>query len=331
MTRSIRLLFLLAGGVLLGVMLARIDLPAARASLRSADPFWLVVALILLAANVVTKALRWRWMVSRLTGKRLDLPSAALAIVAGVAAASFSPARAVDLGKPLLLRQRFGAPLAPSTAAVLIERFLDGAALLVLFGASLPMLRVARDAPFQPVLASAGILLVAGVAVLASPRTLRVIAARALRHLPLSEELRSGSARVADAFTDSLALWRTRANLWPLLGLSVAAAVCEAGRLAAVFAAMGLPLGFAGAMLTFSVANLVAVVALIPGGIGITELSMAGVASLVVRLPATSAPVAGAVLLDRLLSYYLVVGAGALILLGLGRLAGRAVRTTSQD
>jgi uncharacterized membrane protein YbhN (UPF0104 family) len=69
-------------------------------------------------------------------------------------------------------------------------------------------------------------------------------------------------------------------------------------------------------MLTVSVANLVGVVALIPGGIGITELSMAGVASLILRVPAAGAVVAGAVLLDRLLSYYLVAGAGALILLG---------------
>jgi uncharacterized protein (TIRG00374 family) len=330
MTRSIRVLLLLAGGVLLGILVARIDLAGVRASLREADLLWLAAALLMLAANVLTKALRWRWMVFRLTGEHLDLPSAAMAILAGVAAASFSPARTVDLAKPLLLKQRFGTSLAPSTAAVLIERFLDGAALVVLFGASLPVLRAVRGASFHPALAAAGIVLVAGVAAFASPATLRALAARVIRRLPLSEELRHGSSRVTDAFTDNLSLWRTRANLWPLLGLSVAAALCDAGRLAAVFAAMHLSLGFPGAMLVFSVANLVAVVALIPGGIGITELSMAGLAALVLRTPAASAPVAGAVLLDRLLSYYLVVGVGALILLGLGRLAGRAMRTTSQ-
>ena len=316
MTRAIRWLFLLAGGVLLGVMLARLDLAGVRASLRETDPVWFGAALLLLTANVLVKALRWRWMVSRLTGHRLDLLSAGAAILAGVAGASFSPGRTVDLAKPLLLKQRFGVPLAPSTAAALIERFLDGAALVVLFGASLLVVPVARGAQLHPVLAAAGILLVAGAAGLASPRTLRALASRVIRRLPLSEELRSGSARVMEAFTDSLSLWRTRTNLWPLLGLSVVAALCEAGRLAAVFAAMGLPLGFAGGMLTVSVANLVGVVALIPGGIGITELSMAGVASLVLRVPAAGAAVAGAVLLDRLLSYYLVAGAGALILLG---------------
>ncbi|HEU5297868.1 MAG TPA: lysylphosphatidylglycerol synthase transmembrane domain-containing protein [bacterium] len=328
MTRPIRLIFLLAGGALLAVLLVRIDVPAVRASIRAADPRWLGVSLIFLAVNILVKAGRWRWMVRRLTGHVLDLPSAAQAILAGVAAASFSPARTVDLAKPVLLKQRFDVALSTSTAAVLVERFLDGASLIVLLGASLPVLRTARGAQFHPALAAAGVLLVAGAAVLASPRTLRALAARLIGRLPISEDLRTGSSRVADAFTDGLALWRTRANLWPLLGWSVGAALCEAARLAAVFAGLGLPLGLAGGMLTFSVANLVAVVALIPGGIGITELSMAAVAGIVLGIPAASAGVAGAVLLDRVLSYYLVVGGGAVVLLGAGRSAGR-VQTPS--
>lgn len=328
MSRPIRLIFLLAGGALLAVLLLRVDLAAVRASIRAADPRWLGAALIFQAANILVKAGRWRWMVRRLTGHALDLPSASLAILAGVAAASFSPARTVDLAKPVLLKQRFDVALSTSTAAVLIERFLDGASLIVLFGASLPVLRAARGAQFHPALAAAGLLLLAGVGVLAAPSTLRALAARLIGRLPISADLRTGSSRVAAAFADGLALWRTRSNLWPLLGWSVGAALWEAARLAAVFAGLGLPLGLAGGMLSFSVANLVAVVALIPGGIGVTELSMAAVAGIVLGVPAASAGVAGAVLLDRVLSYYLVVGGGAVVLLGAGRSAGR-VQTPS--
>lgn len=329
MSRPIRLLFLLAGGALLALLLLRIDVAAVRTSLRGADPWWMAAAAAFLGANVLVKAARWRWMVGRLTGHTLDLPSAIQAILAGVAAASFSPGRTVDLAKPLLLRQRFDVALSTSTAAVLIERFFDGVALVVLFAAALPLLRVARGATFHPALAAAGVLLIGGVAVLVSPRALRTASRRLIGRLPVSDELRAGGGRVAEAFADSLTLWRSRANIWPLLGWSAGAALCEAGRLTAIFAALGLPLGLAGGMLTFSVANLVAVAALIPGGIGVTELSMAAVAALVLGVPVTSAGVAGGVLLDRVLSYYLVVASGALVLLATAR-SGRRVQTPSR-
>jgi len=318
MTRSVRVLFLLAGAVLLGLLLVRIDISAARESVRAASPVWLVLAAIFLIVNVIVKALRWRWMVARFAGAYLDLRSAVAAILAGVAAASFSPARTVDLAKPVLLKHRFDTSLAASVAAVLVERAFDGVALVVLFGISLPLLG-AGGAPFRPVAAAAGLFLAAGVLALTLPRTLRAVALRMIQRLPVSVGLRNGSERVTDALTGSLSLWRKRANLWPLMGLSVLAALADAARAAAVFRAMGLSLGLGGAMLAFSAANLVAVAALIPGGIGITELSMAAVAGLILRFPATHALVAGAVLLDRVLSYYLVVGVGALILLALGR------------
>jgi len=318
MSRSVRALFLLGGIVLLAVLLRNIDLPAARDSVRAANPVWFALAVVLLAADVAVKAVRWRWMIVRVSGARLALRAAATAILAGVAAASFSPARTVDLAKPVLLKQRFNTPLATSVAAALIERAFDGVALIILFGLSLPLVGVG-GATFRPAAVAAGFLLVAGALALASPPTLRAAALGLIRRLPVSVELRNGSARVTEAFTGGLALWRRRANLWPLAGLSVLAAFTEAARTAAVFRAVGLPLGPGGAMLAFSTANIVAVAALIPGGIGITELSMAAVAGFVLRLPATHHLIAGAVLLDRLLSYYLVVAVGALILVILGR------------
>lgn len=323
MSRRTRLVFLVAGAALLAVLVIRIDVVGVRRAVAAADVRLLAAAVGLLAVNVLIKALRWRMMVHRLTGARLDLFSAVTAILAGVAAASFSPARSVDLAKPLLLKQRLGVGLATSTGAVLVERYLDGAALVVLFGASIALVPIARGSQFQPALAAAGILIVAGIIALASPQMVRTLMTRLIRRLPLPIEIREGSSRVTDAFASSLALWRARQNIWLLLGASVLAALCEAARLAAVFGAMGEPLGFAGGMLAFSAANLVAILALIPGGIGVTELSMAGVAALVLRASAIRGSIVAAVLLDRVLSYYLVVGIGALILVGMSRISRR--------
>jgi len=331
MSRRTRVVFLVAGAALLALLVIRIDVVGVRRAVAAADVRLLAAAGGLLAVNILIKALRWQVMVHRLTGARLDLPSAVTSIFAGVAAASFSPARTVDLAKPMLLKQRLGVGLATSTGAVLVERYLDGAALVVLFGASIALVPVARGSQFQPALAAAGILLVAGIIALASPEMVRTLMTRLIQRLPLPIEIREGSARVTDAFASSLALWRTRRNIWLLLGMSVLAALCEAARLVAVFGAMREPLGLAGGMLVFSAANLVAILALIPGGIGITELSMAGVAALVLRTTAIRGSIVAAVVLDRLLSYYLVVGIGALILIGMSRITRRQTVAGQSD
>lgn len=325
MNPRFRLAFLLVGAAALAFLIIRVDVGGVRRSLAAADLRWLGVAAVLLASNVLVKALRWRIMVYRLTGSHLDLGSALTAILAGVAAASFTPARSLDLAKPMLLKQRLGVSLATSTGAVLVERYLDGAALIVLLGVSIALLPVARGSQFQPALVAAGILLVAGIAALASPEMVRSVLTRVIRRLPIPTEMRQGSVRLTDALASSISLWRTRRNIWLLLGASVLAAICEAGRLTAVFMAMGEPLGFPGAMLTFSAGNLVAILALIPGGIGVTELSMAGVAALVLRTSVIRGSIVAAVLLDRMLSYYLVTGIGALILVSMSRMTRREI------
>ncbi len=190
------------------------------------------------------------------------------------------------------------------------------------YAASVLALPLARGAQFHPVLLASGALIAAGVVGLAAPRIVGRMIRAAMQRLPFPRWLRDRVVRLADALTDSLALWREGRNLWPLLALSVLAALCEGGRLAAVFAATGPQLGLPGAMLTFSVANLVAILVFIPGGIGVAELSMAGVAGAVLGVPATLPSVTAAVLLDRVLSYYLIVGIGALVLVAAGRPAG---------
>lgn len=319
----LRLAFLLAGGLLLGLLIARADIFAIGRAVGRTDGLRLGLALLLLAANVAVKAVRWRLMVARLTGIPLSARHAVPAILAGVAAASLSPARAVDLAKPLMLKRLRGVELSTSTSAVLIERFLDGAALIVLLGGALLMLPIARTSQFGPVLSASGLLLIAGALLLASPAAVRALSTGVVERLPLSSGLRGRIHRFAHAFADGLMVWRAHRNLWPLLGLSVLAAILEAGRLAAVFAALGLAMPLAGAMLAFSAANLVSVLTLIPGGIGITELSMAGVAGAILGARPTVSEIAAAVLVDRALSYYLVVALGALVLLAWGGIRER--------
>src|SRR2546430_7854455 len=135
-----------------------------------------MLALALLVVNVMIKALRWRVMAATMGAHPLSLPAASAAILAGVAAASLTPGRGLELAKPLLLRASHGVPMASSTAAVVVERLLDGAALIVLFAVSLVAVPAGRGSAFYPVIAAIALFLTAGAALFLLPPPLPSLA-----------------------------------------------------------------------------------------------------------------------------------------------------------
>ncbi len=314
MTSTIRAILLGLGLVLLARFVVRLDFPATVLAIHAARASSLTLAVLLLAANVGTKALRWQMMTRRMSDRTLPWTDAVAAILAGVAAASLTPGRSVELAKPLLLRTSHGVPMATSTAAVVVERLLDGAALSLLFVLSVVFVPAARLSVFRPVLAGIALFMVIGLTLLMLPYKLAAITAWATTRLHLPAQVQARLASIASRFAHALAGWRGHKALWFLLVLSVVAAFLEVLRLTAVCTSLGLRVGVAEAMLAFSAANLLAAVTFVPGGIGITEVSLAGLLVLATGIPPQTA-VGVSVLVDRTLSYYLVVAAGAVVLI----------------
>ena len=314
MTSTIRAILLGLGLVLLARFVVRLDLPGTVSAIHAARAGSLSLAALLLAANVGTKALRWRMMTRRMSDRPLPWADAVAAILAGVAAASLTPGRSVELAKPLLLRSSHGVPMATSTAGVVVERLLDGAALSLLFILSLVFVPAARLSVLRPVLAGIALFMVIGLTLLTLPYKLVALTAWATPRLRLRTQVQAQVASVASRFAHALAGWRGHKALGFLLALSVLAAFLDVLRLVAVCTSFGLPVGVAEAMLAFSAANLLAAVTFVPGGIGITEVSLAGLLVLATGIPPQTA-VGVSVLVDRTLSYYLVVAAGAVVLI----------------
>lgn len=316
MSRWLRIALVVLGAGVLLVLIAGTDTRGMLRALAGANRRLLEVAVLFLLVNIGLKALRWQIMVAQLSPRRLSFFAAAAAIIAGVAAGSLVPARGVELAKPLLLRTSHGVALSASTGTVVVERMLDGIALVVLFAGALIALPVARASQFHPAFIAVGLFL-AGIAVLmVAPARTGALVTHLVGRLPLPPEVRARTEHIAVRFFQSLEIWRRPGQVWLVLVLSVLAAVVEVMRLAIVFAAVGVPVPFAGAMLVFSVANLVGILSLIPGGVGITELSMAGITRFITAGQFASSAITAAVLVDRALSYYLVAVAGSLILLG---------------
>src|SRR2546425_6187905 len=251
MGRWVRVALLVLGLLILAGFVASLDLPAIISAVGRADAGPLVLAVLLLVANVTVKAASWRAMAGVMNQRPLSLAGAEAAILAGVAAASLTTGRGVELAKPLLPRASHSVPMATSTAAVIVERLMDGASLIVLFAASLVLVPAARGSAFYPVIVAVAFFLTVGAVLLLLPHRLTSIAPWITRRLSLPERVQSRVASIAERFAGGLAVWRRSRKLGLLLALSLTAAFLEVIRLTTVFSALRLRVSIPDAMLAF--------------------------------------------------------------------------------
>lgn len=288
-------------------------------ALAGVRPGLLAVAAAAIALQILVKAFRWRYMVGRLTGTLISMRFATISIVAGVAAGSIAPARSFEMAKAMLLRGSHGTSLGLSTSAMIVERMLD---VVLLIGT---LLLAALLLPRRMVTAS-GVLLVtiaalAGGATLLAVAPLRVRewAGAVIRRLPGPAGLRRWGLALLDTFCESVLVWRQGRTLGVLVGLSALGASLDVARVCAVFWAMGTALSAPFLAFTYTGAAVLGMALLIPGGVGVTEVSQVGLILLLAPGAVPMAIARGAVLVDRFLSYYLLTVIGATLLMAYHR------------
>jgi uncharacterized protein (TIRG00374 family) len=264
-----------------------------------------VVALgaLLASSNFLVRFLRWQYYLGRL---RLSLPlsDSALLFLSGFAM-SITPGKMGEVIKSLLLKQAYSVPVARSAPIVLAERVTDLAALLILGTVGLFAVRNGAIAALAS-LAMVGVLF-AVCAWRALGDALIGLAARVPR-------IRQRRAKLQDAYDSLLTLVR------PLpfaiaLALAVLAWGLQCASLNAITSGFpGVTLSLQHGLLAYSAPLLAGALALIPGGLGVTEASMTGAIE-ALGGPGVTVPVAAAItILVRLLSLWLAVALGFLAL-----------------
>lgn len=313
--RWVNLILLGAGLAILIAFAATTNFRQVGEALRQVDVPLLGIAVIMLVAQILLKGFRWQFMVKRLTGRTISIRFGAISVVAGVAAGSVTPGRTFELAKAVMLRGSYEIPLGVSTSGMIVERMLDMGSIVLAF------LLSAAFVPSRIVLASRVLMLTIvallfgfGLMVMMPQRVqtwFTVIAQR----LPLPAALRDKGLRLLDTFFSSFLLLRGLRTLWPLLILTAVVEALDVGRVFMVFRAMGIPLALSLVTFAYLGAAMLGMALLIPGGVGVTEVSMAGLIALLA--PGAVAPTLArsAVLIDRFLSYYVIVliGAGFLV------------------
>jgi len=311
---------LIAFGVgILVVFAATIDPRQLARALRGARPELLLLAVAAIVVQVAAKAVRWRYMVAQLTGTVISLRFAMISILAGVAAGSVTPARSFEVAKVMLLNGSYGIGLGLSTSAMLVERLLDIVLLVAAFliaGLLLPRGMVLTSGVLLVMIAG---LVVGSVLLAAAPLRVRAWARAVFGWLPMPPGVRERAGRLADTLCESMLVWRRGRTLGALVSLTGLTTALDLARVCLVFWALGAALSPVFVSFTYVGAALLGMALLVPGGIGVTEVSQVGLISLLA--PGAMPPVLArsAVLLDRTLSYYLPTVVGALLLIAYHR------------
>jgi uncharacterized protein (TIRG00374 family) len=260
---------------------------------------------LILALSVgcyVVRGLRWGALVRRL-GYQIDVRDALYVHIAGQTM-SVSPGRVGEVLKPWLTRELAGMPLTQGIALVFAERIADLIAVCIL---ALGGVSLVRGGPFW--LAAALALMAAGTFIVSSDPFHRL----ALRVVGRSEWMRrhhASATTLSETIRVSLG-WRTltwsvasSVLAWGLEGVGFALCLDALG-----FAALDLP----SAVSIYAVSTIAGAFTFLPGGIGLTEASMAGIL-VAVGMGASDASAATLITRVATLWWAVLIGWGAIAL-----------------
>ncbi len=239
-------------------------------SLEHGNPMVLLPAVVLYFGGLFVRSVRWGFL---LPGRRLPPWLLFRTLVIGFMVNDLLPLRLGELARMVLLARHASTPIGVSFASIVVERVMDGLALIALLGLGMALLG-RGDWLVQMTIASmfflglTAILLVAALA----PRLARALAAIVTR--PLPPRFRDPIRRLVDGTLDGL---RPITN--PLVGLTVLALSLlawgvEAAMYVVIMAGFNVPDPLAAGPFGAAVANLATLIPSSPGYVGTFDLAL---------------------------------------------------------
>jgi uncharacterized protein (TIRG00374 family) len=300
-----------------GVLLFRADARTFATNLATLTARVLLYATLWSVANFAIRAVRWEYYLRRL-GVRVPLRESLLIFFAGFAM-SITPAKSGEVLKSLMLRASSDVPVARTAPVVVAERLTDVIGLVLLAGLGLSSVTGSIWGALLAVLATLALIVLTG------SRRLGAFTIDFLTRFRRTARLRG---KLHEAHAALLALMTPFAFLVGT-SLSLAAWATHGLVLSAITRSFpGSSITVAGSMLAYCSPLLAGTLAMIPGGLGLTEASMTGV---LVHTggPGITLAVATAIsIVVRFLTFWLAIVLG-FVALGLWQLKQRAARASS--
>ena len=271
------------------------------------SPVWIPLFLSLSMANYLLRFLKWQYFLRRV-GVRIGAWESLRIFLAGFSM-TVSPGKLGELLKCHLLKERRGIPVSTTSPVVIAERITDLISMIIIAVIGLLMVRH----PGAVVAVAAGIVFVAAVMTLLLWERAFGLLVRLLCRIPRLGQHREGFSRFRDHCSALLDL-RSLAVSVPLGVLSWGA---EALVLCLVARSMGLALPVGLALLAHSAGTIAGAVSMVPGGLGLTEITIG--ATLTLAMPEADAAAVTLVMRFATLWFAVLLGVVVLMLLRDGR------------
>nr|WP_320161268.1 lysylphosphatidylglycerol synthase transmembrane domain-containing protein [uncultured Methanoregula sp.] len=216
-------------GIILVILLLLFVSPSAVIqSLRSANPFFLIGAIVVYALAFIILTARWRLIVAHMGGN-IPFGEAYQAFAGGVLYSDFTPGRIGDFSRAILVQERIG--IHKGTVSVFVDRYID---IIVLTGLGIIALVIysSRFASILPILALIVLLVVfAGVTALFLQNSWVFSLMKKIPFLNIPEfashlqdallELRDGKKVIAEGTVLTVLAWVTHALRIILITMSL--------------------------------------------------------------------------------------------------------------
>jgi uncharacterized protein (TIRG00374 family) len=296
----------LCGAVVFAALSLYADVSALRTSLGAFEWGALVVALLLSSGNYVLRYARWQYYLSRIE-IRVPHRESALVFLSGFVM-SVTPGKMGEVLKSLLLYDARGISIARTAPVVFAERLTDLIALVIL--TAIGSLSFDQGVP----IAITGAVIVGTVLVASSWRPAGELCLAIAARLPV---LRRVAPRLREAYESLFVMTRPR----PLVFATAMATASWGLECVALWMLLrGLPgggLGLDASAFAYSAATIAGALAMMPGGLGVTEAGMTGLIEALSKGEIAPADATAATMLTRLATLWwaVLVGAVALVLL----------------
>jgi uncharacterized protein (TIRG00374 family) len=269
MSRNGRRLLLIAGLAIAVLAAFSIHADIARTGdrLRAFAPLAIVVALALAVGNYVIRFWRWQLYLRQIGVARAEAPTgtSALVFVAGFSM-SVTPGKVGELLKSALLRDACGVPAARTAPIVIAERLTDLVALVLLGVGGVAAYGVAR-----PVVLAATLVVALGLFVVSWKPLAHTVIDQGAKLRPLARF----APRVREMYDTLSGLVAPVPLLWGT-ALGVLAWLCECLGFAIIVRGFpGASVATGLATLIYAVTTVAGALSFLPGGLGVTEASMA--------------------------------------------------------
>lgn len=249
------------------VLVLKSDVARVGEAVAGINPAWVPLFLVLPLANYFLRFLKWHYFLRRI-GAAVPLRESLAVFVAGFSM-TVSPGKLGELVKCVILRERRGIPVASTSPVVVAERITDllSMVLLAVAGALLTGGGAALPAAAAGIVSAVSVMLV-----LFWDRAWKLLVGLASRFPGLK-----GRADSLETFRRSARTLLDPCSMLVSIPLGIAGWGLEAMVLVAVAAPLGASLPPGAALLSHAAGTIAGAVSMIPGGLGLTELTIDGI------------------------------------------------------